>query len=550
MKTDVLYQLLLLVFSAFLYYPTQAQKKVLRLEKLSSAVNSEIYDEISPVISIDGKTMYFTRVAYPNFDRNLILDGKDLAKTLNAAEYDIFLQNVYTRIAGRSITQPTMSTYNQDVWIAKSTVGDDFDQIIHPGPPLNNALPNSICAITEDPNIFVIINQFIPGGGMAEGFSTIRKYSDESWTSPVNLQINDYYTDGDGVNLTVSSDGAVMILSLQRADSQGQNDLYFSQKKADGTWSAPKNLGLDINTIKREVTPSLSEDKKTLYFSSNRWNTAGGNDIFMSKRLDDTWQRWSPPRRFKVPINSNRDDSQPYFNEATGYLYFTSRRDGSSDIFRVQIANPQPQEVTIKGRIIDAETEQLLPATVYYGSSSKAHYAKQQQSKNGEFQFGIPKGETFKIKGVKKGYISDVETFSFDENLYYHDEQEVDLRLTPVKVGAKIIFKTIYFKQSKADILASSQPTIENLIGILNDYENISIEIGGHTDNQGDSRSLQLLSEQRAVAVKRMLINAGVEAKRISIAGYGGSQPIADNMTAALRKKNRRVEVTITEVEQ
>ena len=82
----------------------------------------------------------------------------------------------------------------------------------------------------------------------------------------------------------------------------------------------------------------MSEDNVTLFFSSNRGESSGGNDIFMCKRLDDTWSNWTSPVRLVDPINSSADDSQPYFNMTSGYLYFSSRREGNSDIYRVQIA--------------------------------------------------------------------------------------------------------------------------------------------------------------------------------------------------------------------
>jgi outer membrane protein OmpA-like peptidoglycan-associated protein len=491
--------------------------------------------------------MYFTRVAYPEFEKNLIWDNKNLANTLTDIQYDIFLQKVYSEIAGYSVVQPAKSTYNQDVWFAKSLDGENFDRIVHPGPPLNNALPNSVCALTENPNILVVINEFVPSGGMKEGFSLIQKEEDFRWTTPKAIIIDDFYSYGGGVNLSMSSDGEVMIVSLERSDSKGKNDLYVCFKKEDGTWSAPKNLGRDVNTSAREVTPALSEDKNTLYFSSNSWG--GDNDIFMSKRLDDTWQNWSTPRRFKEPINSSSDDSQPYFNAATGYLYFTSRRDGSSDIYRVRILDPQPQQIAIKGRLIDGETNKLMTGTIYYGPTKERYYKKQQKPQAREFNLSFPKGESFKLKGIKEGYISDVETFSFDKNLYYHKEQDLTINMVPLKVGAKLNFKTIYFQQSKAIILPTSFPTLENLGEILKEYKKIKVEISGHTDNQGDQQALQLLSEQRAVAVKAFLVEEGIDKNRVTTVGYGGSHPISKNTTDEMRKKNRRVEIRITEVE-
>ena len=129
------------------------------VEKLPALINSP-YDEIIPVPSRDGNTLFFTRVGHPDFDHTLILDTVDWAKKLKPEPYRNFLAAVYSEIAGYKVADPERSPYNQDVWMARGDSAN-FTQIIHPGPPLNNALPNSIAAITPDPNAFYIINQFV-----------------------------------------------------------------------------------------------------------------------------------------------------------------------------------------------------------------------------------------------------------------------------------------------------------------------------------------------------------------------------------------------------
>ncbi len=169
------------------------------------------YDEITPVLSRDGTTLYFTRVGYPDFDRTLMLDSVDQSKLLPPNEYMALLAEAYTQINEGPVISPVASSFNQDTWIAYGDTAD-FNQVVHPGPPLNNALPNSVATITPDPNALYVINQYLPNGDMDRGFSLVRRTTDSlGWTFPEPITIKDYYTISSEVNLTMSFDGKVLI---------------------------------------------------------------------------------------------------------------------------------------------------------------------------------------------------------------------------------------------------------------------------------------------------------------------------------------------------
>lgn len=515
------------------------------LEPLSAEINSSLYDEIAPIVSHDGQTIYFTRVGYPDFDKTLEINGKDMSLTLSPSQYDVYLANIYSRISGSKIRNAGKSAYNQDVWIAEFK-GNEFQSLRHPGPPLNNALPNSICALTPEDNSFLVLNQFLPGGGMDEGFSIIQK-NGNNWSFPKPVDIENYYTKGKDVNVTMSPDGEVLIMSLTRAEGHGQNDLYVSFKNTVGGWTEPMNLGKNINSKLSEDTPTISEDKKTIYFSSNRTNTMGGRDIFRSRRNSDSWTDWTVPRRFIAPINSNQDDSQPFFNDRTGYLYFTSNRAGSADIYRVRVANPKKDEVLVKGKIIDSGTNKPMPAKVLYGPENLSHYLRYFKSKDGQFEFRIPKGETFKVIGEKKDFLCTQKTIIIKKGKYY-PTQEIELLMTPIQENMEIKIDPIYFKQSESTILTNSYSALDNLLKILQENEGIHIQIDGHTENKGDAQFLLDLSEARAFAIKRYLMDKGIDSQRLATKGYGGTRPVKISKREAMRQKNRRVEIRISKV--
>ena len=525
-----------------LTYCTTLGQQQLQLEKLDTEINSTKYDEINPIVSHDGQTVYFTRVGHPDFDKTLEVEGKNLFLNLSTRQYDTYLSNIYSRIAGYKIRNATLSSYNQDVWIARFVKGE-FLSLTHPGPPLNNALPNSICALTPAKNSFVLLNQFLLGGGMEQGFSIIEK-KENQWQFPKPIEIENYYTTGSNVNLTMSLDGEVLIMSLKRNDSFGKNDLYVSFKNGVGGWTEPMNLGSIINSRASEDTPAISEDKKTMYFSSNRSNTMGGRDIFRSKRNSENWTDWTVPRRFIAPINSDKDDSQPYFNDVTGYLYFTSNREGSADIYRVSVASSKPDIVLVRGKVVNSVTNELLPGKVLYGSTELGYYAKYFKSKDGKFEFRIPKGKDFKLTAQKRDFLSPTKIIETKKGKYY-PVQEVTLTLTPIKNNVEIDLDPIYFKQSESTILEDSYPALHQLLTLLKKNPNISIRIEGHTENRGKPKDLKDLSEKRAYAIKRFLQNGGIDGERVSTIGYGATRPAKPNKNETLRQRNRRVEIRI-----
>jgi OmpA-OmpF porin, OOP family len=537
---------LTLITNFCLAQPHVAQNYV--VEKIHEGINSSKYDEITPVISIDGKTLYFTRVGSPDFCRTLSVDGKDIAPDYNIRAYEQILSSVYGQIIGSDVVlNPFQSDLNQDIWFAE-TQRTPFDRILHPDAPLNNALPNSICSLTPDPNTFVIVNQFPSDGGMNKGFSLIQRRISErndwnDWAEPQPMNIENYDIVGKAVSLTMSGDGKVLILSLPAADSYGDNDLYVSFKTGENQWSAPKNMGNKINSSGREITPHLSADGNYLYFASRRGDSQG-LDLYFSARLGDDWEHWMTPRRLIEPINSPSDDTQPYFNLATGYLYFTSKRDGSSDIFRVKIADPKPQSFILKGKIINAQTKQLTDARVMYGDAQTG-YEWEAYSKGGLFEIKMDQGKTIKLTTFKLGFINHEIELNFDKNMYIPDNKEVTLYVDSVGVGTAITLDPIYFEQSKPYIMKKSFPTLDKLVEILQTHRNIKVRVEGHTDNQGSG--LQVLSEARANEVRKYLIRSKINSKRVEAVGFGATKPVSENTSDVTRRLNRRVEVKIIE---
>ena len=544
--------LVLLLVLLFTTSDALAQKDdfTIEIEKLPFPINTDDYDETTPVVSRDGRELYFTRTGSPEFERSLRVKGGDAADTLDAAAYTQLLREVYAALgaSSRLDPEPHRSRFNQDIWSAELDGYGKVLDVSHPGKPINNALPNALAARLPESGHFVTLNQFPADGGMDKGFSHTYQRSDGSWTRPAPITIEDYYTLGEGVGLTLSEDGSVMILSVEREGGFGSNDLYLSRRVDSLTWSTPINLGPGINTAARESTPSLSEDKQTLYFSSNRVGR-GGNDIYFCRRLDSTWTNWSPARRFLPPITSGLDDSQPFFNEATGYLYLASRRDGSSDIFRVRIQPPRPLDVLVVGRVRDVRTNELLAGTVTVmpKGSKGEDTVLTTDAKRGFFEYRVSDLRDLQFYAESSGYLGQAKTVRI-RRVGEAPAYEIDFLLDRAEKGGNITLDPIYFEQSLPTVKDESLPQLERLREVLMRNPEVYVRIEGHTDNQGSQGSLEKLSRERAEAIREYLIAHGVEGRRVQAAGFGPTRPVTDNETLRGRETNRRVEVVITRI--
>ena len=564
----ILMTLALLV--AFGSSPLLAQDLIIYgVEKLNNAINTDQYDETSPVLAVDDKYLFFTRTGSPDFRRQLVQNGADQSLVLTPGSYLKELRSIYSHLGQEDVEDPIASVFNQDIWVSPRSV-DGFVTTAHPGPPLNNALPNSTVSIGPGDTSIIIINEFYEDGSMYPGFSIVDQYGIDSFAFPRPLHMYDFYNNSDDVNLTMAPEYGVMILSLARDDALGQNDLYLSFHIREDLWTAPTRIKSNINTEFQESTPFISRDWQRLYFSSDRPGAVGGTDIWVSQRLDYTWQNWSEPIRLPEPINSEADDSHACMSKEETHLYFSSRRDGTSDVFVALLEAPPvlPEPLNIVCHIIDGVTKKPVRGEVLFGPANLEGYLDYFQTYSGVFETTFTEPEVYKFLARKRGY--EPTTLMFDALLaskqeldVYHvyltvypkekalaDEQiELDPTLSDelreMEVGQTISFHNIYFERTTANVLANSHKALNELAEGLEDNPEIRIRVEGHTDNVGNDQDLMELSWQRAEAIKVYLVAAGIEDERIETVGFGPERPISDNSTENGRTRNRRVEVRV-----
>ena len=536
------------------------------LEKLPPGINTLQYDETSPVLSINGERLFFTRTADPDFEQTFIDQLGPASVDTKDENYKERLAAVFSQIAGQEISDPYTSIYNQDIWYAPIMDGM-IGQAVHPGYPLNNALPNSLVSIGMMKDEYVIINQFYEDGSMYAGFSRVRIGEDGSYVFPKPMHIFEFNLTNSDVNLTMTPNGHVLVISMKRSDGLGFNDLYVSFYIRDNLWSAPKHMGTVLNTPFQESAPHISPDKRFLYFASNRPGSAGGNDLYVSERLNYTWASWSEPVRLKGDVNSPFDESQPYFDPKADYLYFTSKRDGTSDIFRERQTPKKTlkKPIYVRGKIIDASTGKPVHSELLWGQQSSSQYLEYFNTYTGEFEMKLTEYETYKFQARKPNHKAQqvlvdpreleaqgIDTFDL---VLYLEPKEIramtsaavkknERKHTPVEEES-ITFYDINFIKGKAIILAKSKSALKYIYDLMIEHPSMKILIEGHTDNVGDELALVNLSLERAEAIRDYLVHLGIEDDRMQVIGKGATEPISTNRLEIGRQKNRRVEITM-----
>lgn len=512
-----------------------------------SAVNTR-FNEIKPLVSPDGSTLYFSR-------------------------------SNHARSAGGRKDKG-------DVWMAPILTGGASEEVElgparHAGQPFNNAELNTVIGFSENGEDIYYQSSNPEARSMRQ--AGIYKVAGNGG-SPQPVKIHYFFNGARYQDASIAADGKVMLLSLESYSTYGLEDLYVSFLQPDGSWSEPKNLGPEINTTKQEMAAWLSQDGETLYFTSNGHGGYGSMDIFRSKRLDGSWKRWSKPENLGTEINTPGADM--YYSESPqgGWAWFSSTQnsEGYGDIRKVPIpeqeeesplvaeetpavteqpvmqhpvvkAQVQPEqeeevieEVTVlvkqsfdlQGNVINEEGE-LQPAQLRISRQEGAF--TEDARTNGRYTVSLPEAGRYKVRAQAPGY------FAVDTVLEVREgDNALNLRLKPLRVGETVQLQNVMFRQSTAVLVEDSNEALDEVAEMMKENPQMEILLTGHTDNQGNSKVNIRLSRERVEAVKNYLISRGISEKRIEGKGLGGTRPIASNASEETRRLNRRVEFTIT----
>ncbi len=469
------------------------------------------------------------------------------------------------------------------------------------GDSINTAVSEYFPTISLDGNHLVFTRRV---NGINEDFYESDRLKD-GWTMAKPLAGNINSNNNEGA-LNISQDGQWLIFTgCNFPNGFGSCDLFISYRTTDG-WSAPENLGPNFNTEFFESAPSLSPDKRDLYFTSDRPGGYGGNDIYVCHRKENG--RWSPPENMGPKINTAGDESWPFIHVDNSSLYFTSNGlpgYGGTDLFLVRknangewgvpenlgypintIENEGSLVVAadgktayyasdrsdtrgqldlysfelrddlrpartfwVKGRVYDIKTGKGLPSSVELGDlKNKRIISKLQTDETGNYLTTLPIGNDYAFNVNRKGYLFFSANFMMSspsaDSVY-----QMDIPLQPIEANASIILKNIFFDVNQYDLKPASQIELDDVVNLLKENPLVSIRIDGYTDNVGKPADNQLLSENRAKSVVNYLKSKGIDPRRLSFKGFGDTSPVSPNTTEAGRAQNRRTELKVVKAD-
>lgn len=520
-----------------------------QLQQLGSAMNTE-YNELHPLISPDGKTLFFVRVSHPS---NTFGDKESTDVWYSELRED----------GSWSIARRMPNTINKDQY-------------------------NDLFSITPDGSSILIKGVYINGKREDEIGISMCKRTKTGWSEPQKVEIPklDEMFKGDYLSAFLSNDGKTLIMSFSEKRKSKEDDLYVSFLGKDGKWSKPESLGSDINTNSTETMPFMASDTYTLYYASDRKDGLGGTDIWMSKRMDRTWKRWSKPINMGDKVNSELNE-YAYSIPASGeFAYMSTRKNsiGKGDIVRLKLKdiakgtpttaalqssggnreeeqnnlkngnnpiNPNSTAPTpvvmIKGKVLDQKTGKPIEAKVVYETLPNGEEVGEAYTNpaTGEYTIMLPYGSLYSYRAVAKDFISVGKNIDLTTIGEYKEIKNEELKLVPIVQGSTVALNNIFFEFGKAALREDSFPELNRLIDVLNENQGLVIEIQGHTDNVGSDESNLKLSQDRAEAVRTYLLSKKVAVNRVQSVGYGESRPIASNDSVEGQAKNRRVEFVI-----
>jgi OOP family OmpA-OmpF porin len=342
---------------------------------LASGINTD-FNEQNPLISSSGKTLFFERTDHP--------------------------QNI-----GRE--------NNTDIWISYLQPNNQWTLAINAGFPLNDRQGNQILSVNPTGNVLYLKNN-------RSGQMLRSQLNGRSWSFPEPMpvdSVNNFQADAD---FYISPDETVLVMAHAGTGSRGGKDLYIAfRKREEQAWTEPIHLGRALNSKGNESHPFLAADQKTLYFSSNGLPGFGQYDLFLSRRLDDTWTNWSDPINLGPWINTASEEKSVSI-PASGKIAFLSAPTDSSagDIVRVRIPEPyQPDPVLlINGKLLDTESQQTVAAEVQVTSLQNRSSFTITSSSDGNFSLLVPFGNQIGLSATKTGYFGVGQAFSMgDEEL-------------------------------------------------------------------------------------------------------------------------------------
>jgi outer membrane protein OmpA-like peptidoglycan-associated protein len=371
------------------------------------------------------------------------------------------------------------------------------------------------------------------------------------WSKPRNC--------GPSVNTThwetqpsFSSDGKSLyfIRGIRGRSGLKDQDIYVSTIE-DGKFSLAVKISSNVNTPMKEESIFIHPDNQTLYFSSEGHPGMGGLDMFMSKRQPNG--DWGPAVNLGYPINSFADENSMLINPDGKLAFFASDRAGGFgglDIYQFEMPESiRPEKITYaKGKIFNAKTKEPLEANFeLFDLATGQNVTRSFSGSNGEFFVTLTANKNYLVNVNKPGFLFYSDNFSLKgKETDFNKPFKLEIPLQPIDTGNVVELKNVFFDVNKSELKPESKAELDKLIAFLIGNPSMKIELGGHTDSDGDKKANLTLSTNRAKSVyDYLIVNGKINEARLKFKGYAETRPKVPNTTAENKQKNRRTEFKV-----
>ncbi len=388
----------------------------------------------------------------------------------------------------------------------------------------------------------------------------ISRFKNGAWSEPKMISVNDRTAWESSP--AFSQDGKTLYFASDRKKGgQGGNDIWKTTLDANGRFSAPQNLGPEINTAGNENFPFVAADG-TLYISSDGHPGFGMLDIYRIEK--------NKPVNLGSPINSNADDFAPFMTGENTGLFSSNRAGGKGgdDIYSFSKRKPKLVAFSVEGTVNLKEDKKAAAPGANVQVSLRDNTGKAVKDTvtdaQGRFSFKLDSAASYSVLADKGGYISDrksVVTAGKTPSQSQLTEEMTPIRLNTaltlnkIVVGKAFEVKDINYDYDKWDIRPDAAVNLDSLVMFLNDNPKVTIELSSHTDSRGKDPYNQTLSQKRAESAVAYIVSKGIDQARITAKGYGETKlrnKCKNNVkcTEEEHAKNRRTEFKITKVAQ
>lgn len=405
---------------------------------------------------------------------------------------------------------------NADVFFSKKNEKGEWERPEPVEGELNTEFDEGIVAFSPDAQTMYLTKarRELNAPTSVEIYTSTR--SDAKWSAPVKFEITADTLSTFG-HPAVSPDGEYLYFVSDMPGGYGGKDIWrISLKERQGSLV---NLGPDINTEGNDDFPYVRSDG-SLYFSSDGHPGMGGLDIFRATTVGDPADlRWKV-ENMGFPINSAGDDFGITFGKGEDG-FFSSNRGDARAYDHIYSFEYDPVRITIEGLVMDKDEEPVKNAIIRIVGNDGSNQ-KEVARDDGSFSFALQRGVKYVMLAGAKGYLNQKQEFASDSTM---EDANYWVEFILPSISKPSVVENIFYDYDKADLRPESKTALNELIAVLHDNPNVTIEMASHTDRWGSDAYNINLSERRAKSVVDYLVENGISRDRLQPHGYGKSRP-------------------------